>query len=183
MLAFQYFASTEATAEKAADSSVLSALGIDWKILVFQLIAFTLLVWLMSKYIFPVLIKAVDDRRALNEAGIKAAIEAEKNAAATEEKVAELLKKARKEAGEIVTTAKDEATEVVQKAEEKSRVHADRIVAEARESIDKEIVAAKKSLHNEMIDLVTAATEKVTAGTVTAQVDRKIVTDVLKESK
>ncbi len=178
----QYVASSEATAGKAS-TSVTEALGIDWKLLVFQLIAFLLLFFLTSKYIFPVLIAAVDKRRELNEAGVKAALDAEKRAEETGQEVAELLKKARKEANDIVGTAKAEATDVVQKAEEKSRTHAERIVAEARETLDKEIVAAKKSLHNEMIDLVTAATEKVTSKVVTSNIDAKLIAESVKETK
>lgn len=181
----QYLASAETAAPKAAGtgSSVFSSLGIDWKALIFQLIAFTLLVWLMSKYIFPVLIKAVDKRQEANEAGARAALEAEKNAVKAEAEVEVLLKKARSAASDIVATAKAEAGDIVQRAEEKSRTHAERIVAEARDSIGKEVLSAKKSLHNEMIDLVTAATEKVTSRAVTQSVNAKIIADAVKESR
>ena len=56
---------TQFASETAAEgaSSPIKALGIDVKLLVFQIIAFTILTWLLSKYVFPILMKAVDDRQ------------------------------------------------------------------------------------------------------------------------
>ncbi|MGB4966994.1 MAG: F0F1 ATP synthase subunit B [Candidatus Saccharimonadales bacterium] len=177
---FTQFAS-EAAAKEA--TSPIDALGIDVKLLVFQIIAFTILVVLLSKFVFPVLMKAVDDRQKAIDESLHAAHAAEKNAAAAEAKIDEMLKTARGEASDIVTTAKDEATAMVAKAEEKSRSQAEHIVAEARESIGKEVVAAKKALHNETIELVAQATEKVVGKTVDAKVDKTLIGDTLKETK
>ncbi|QQS19497.1 F0F1 ATP synthase subunit B [Candidatus Saccharibacteria bacterium] len=176
---FTQFASEVAQAEEATNP--VKALGIDVKLLVFQIIAFALLTWLLSKYVFPVLMKAVDERQKRIDEGNVAAAEAAKQAAATEEKMTVILKKARAEASDIVATAKAEASGMLTKSEEKSKVQAERIVAAAHESIEKDVLAAKKALHNETIELVALATEKVVGKTVTDQVDKKIISESLKE--
>lgn len=176
---FLLFAS-ETAPHTAASGSILDTLGIDPKQLLFQIVAFLILLFILQKFVFPTLIKAVDKRRELNEAGVKAALEAEKRAEKTQADVEKLMQKARQEANDIVTTAKAEATDMAQKAEAKSKAQAERIVADAEESIGKEVLAARKSLHNEMIDLVTIATEKVTTKAVSADVDRKIIVDAVK---
>ncbi|MFZ1249689.1 MAG: F0F1 ATP synthase subunit B [Candidatus Saccharimonadales bacterium] len=173
---------TQFASEAEAATNPVKALGIDGKLLVFQIIAFLLLVWLLNKYVFPVLIKAVDDRQKAIEESTKAALHAEKNAAKAQAEIAELMTKARREAGDIVTTAKEEAASLVSRSEAKSKQQADHIVAEARQSIDKEVLAAKKALHNETIELVAQATEKVVGKTVTASVDKKLISDSLKEA-
>lgn len=179
-----YLASAEtAHGAEAAKGSVLDALGVNWTLLVYQLIAFTLLVWLLSKYVFPILMKAVDDRQAAIDEGNAAAVEAEKKAADAQAKVDSMLKTAKREAGEIVTTAKEEAASLLAKSEEKSKTQAEHIVAEARQSIDKEVLAAKRTLHNETVELVALATEKVVGKAVSTQVDKRIITETLREVK
>jgi len=167
----------------AASGGIFSALGIDWQMLIFQIIGFVVLVWLMGKFVYPVLLKTIDARQAHIEAGSKAAEEAEKSAAEAKKKIDTLLKEARTEATEIVATAKDEATAMVETAEAKSKARAEQIVAQARDDLEKEVVAAKKALHNETLSLVAQATEKVVGKTVTPAVDTKIIAEAVKEAR
>lgn len=176
---FTHFASETAHATEA--TSPIEALGIDVKLLVFQLIAFLILTWLLSKYVFPVLMRAVDERQKKIDESLHAAHEAEKNAEDAQVKIDGMLKEARAQASDIVTTAKDEAGAMVARAEEKSRTQAEHIVAEARESIGKEVVAAKKALHNETIELVAQATQKVVGKAVDAKADKNLIETALKE--
>lgn len=170
-----------ATAEHG--TSPIEALGIDAKLLAFQIIAFLILLWLLNKFVFPVLMKAVDDRQKAIDESISAAAEAEKNAANAEAKIDAMLNQARKEAGDIVSLAKEEAGTIVAKSEEKSKAQAERIVAAAHESLNKEVIAAKKALHNETIELVAQATEKVVGKTVDAKLDKSIIEASLKDSR
>lgn len=179
----QLFTQFASEAVKTEASSPIKALGIDVKLLVFQIIAFALLTWLLSKYVFPVLMKAVDDRQKRIDESNAAATEAAKQAAEAEEKIAGMLKKARAEATDIVATAKEEAVGLVAKSEEKSKAQAERIVAAAHESIEKDVLAAKKALHNETVELVAQATEKVVGKTVNESVDKKIINESLHEVK
>lgn len=167
----------------ASNTNIFSALGIDWKMLIFQAISFVILVWLLGKFVFPVLMKQVDERQAKIEESTKAAVEAQKNAESAEKEVANLLAIARKEARDIVSTAKDEATVAVEVADAKASDRAKKIVASAHEQIEKDVLAAKKTLHNEMIDLVAAATETVLGKTVTAAIDKKVVSAAIKEAE
>ena len=164
----------------AENSGLFESLGIDWKLLVLQSIAFLLLLWLLSKYVYPVLNSMIDKREADLEASQKAAKEAQEDAAKAEANIKDLMHSAQKEAGEIVATAKAEASSMLAATEEKAKASADRIVASAQESIAKDVLAAKKALHNETIDLVALATEKVVGKTVNAKVDKTLIKEALK---
>lgn len=166
-----------------AASDIFSALGIDWKMLVFQVIGFVILVWLMAKFVYPPLLKTIDKRQEQIEASSEAAKEAEEKAAKASKEITKLLAEARKEASEIVTTAKEEATALASETEAKSKAESERIVAAAQDTIAKEVLAAKKALHNETIELVASATEKVIGKTVNASVDTKVIKTALEESK
>lgn len=177
---FTQFASTAADPEK---TDILTSLGIDWTLLVLQLVAFLILVWILGKFVYPVFLRIVDERQAKVDEGIKAVAEAEKKANEAEAKVEESLKTARAEAADIVATAKAEATQMIEKAEKDAKKRSERIVAEAQESLEKDVIAARKMLHNETLDLVALATEKVVGKTVSSKVDESVISAVVKEVK
>ncbi len=170
---------TNFAAEATQSSDVFSSLGINWQMLLFQIIAFSILTWALGRWVYPVFIRTIDKRQAMIEESTKAAIDAEKHAKKAQDEIAGMLSDARREAGEIVTTAKEEAGDMLSKAEERAKSNADHIVNAAHESIEKDILAAKKALHNETIDLVAEATKKVVGKTVDAKVDKTLIKEAL----
>ncbi len=166
--------------QTAHESGLFASLGIDWKLLVLQSVAFLLLLWLLSKFVYPVLNRMIDEREAELEAGQKAAKAAQDDAARAEDKMRKLLHEAQLEATQIVSTAKDEASSMLARAEEKAKTNAEHIVSQAHETIAKDVIAAKKALHNETIDLVAAATEKVVGKAVDVNIDKKLIQEALK---
>ncbi len=171
-------------AETAEPSGGLfGALGIDWRLLILQIVAFLILVWVLGKFVYPWLMKSVDERQANIEAASKAAQKAEEAAAETQEETAQLMAQARKEAAEIVSTAKLEATELSSATEKKAKATAEKIVANAHDQLTKDIAAAKRDLHNETIELIALATGKVVGKTFDGAADKALIADVLKESK
>jgi F-type H+-transporting ATPase subunit b len=175
------FAETAAAPE--ASGSLFSALGIDARLLILQVIAFLILVFLLGKFVYPWLMKQVDERQVAIEAAAKAATEAQASAAESQERVAELLEKARVEAAEIVDTAKLEATQMLTTSEEKARSVAEKIAAEARADVEKSVEAAKRDLHNETLELVAAATEKIIHTKLDSKTDAALIADALKVTK
>lgn len=165
-----------AAAQSEESADLLGMLGIDVQTLIFQMIAFLILVFVLGKWVYPVFVGIIDKREADIAASAKAADEAKKVADTANTEIAEMLQEARREAGEIVATAKTEAGAMVAAAESKAKAKSESIVAAAREDIEKEISDVRKSLHNEMVDLVTLATEKV-VGQAAAKdvVDQKLI--------
>lgn len=173
---------TLASAE-ASDSGVMGVLGIDWVMLAFQLIAFLILVGVLSRFVYPVFMKVIDERQAKIDASLEAAREAEDSAQSAQKKIDKQLAEARKEARDIVATAKDEANQMLSKADEKAKASAQLVLDKAHQEIDKEVIAAKRALHNETLDLVAIATERVIGKTHTKAADKSVITDALKEAE
>ena len=170
-----------ATTEHSASGDIFTSLGINGQMLLFQAVAFLILVFVLSKWVFPVLMKAVDDRQEAIEASAKAAEAAEKKAADAEEQLHELMKEARAEAKDIVATAKEEAYAMIASSEEKAKSRAEKIVQDAHEQLEKDIIAARKALHNDTIDLVALATEKIVGKSISESIDKKIIAEAVKE--
>ena len=165
------------------NSSIFSALGIDWRLLILQIIAFVILVALLGKYVYPWLMKSVDGRQAAIEAVIKATAEAQKATEANKEAVAELMAEARKEATDIIGTAKLEATAMVSASEARAQKLAERIVAEAHDQLDKDVANARKVLYNDTLDLVSLATEKIIVKKLDKKADSELIASVMKAAQ
>lgn len=169
------------TTEKSGD--IFSALGIDWRLLILQIVAFLILVWLLGKFVYPWLMKSVDERQKNIEEAAKAAKQAQESAAESQAETAQLLAQARKEADEIISTAKLQASETLSASEKKAKDTAEKIVADAHDQIQKDIAAAKRDLYNETLQLVALTTEKVVGKTATQKTDEALIAQLLKEEK
>lgn len=173
------FLSHFAAETTATNPNLFIALGIDWRLLIIQIIAFLLLVFLLSKFVYPWLMKSVDERQANIEAAAQASAEAQKAAEENKAAVAELLAEARKEANEILSTAKLESNNTLAASEKKASQVAERIVAEAHEQVEKDVASARKTLYNDTLDLVSMATEKVIATKLDKKTDDRLVADAV----
>ncbi|MFZ1250600.1 MAG: F0F1 ATP synthase subunit B [Candidatus Microsaccharimonas sp.] len=169
------------TAETNDD--IFTALGIDWKLLILQIVAFLILVWLLGKFVYPLLMKSVDERQKNIEQAAAAAKKAQESAAESEAETAQLLSQARKEADEIISTAKVQAAETLAASEEKAKNTAEQIVADAHDQVQKDIEAAKRELHNETLQLVALTTEKLIGKKLDKKTDEVLIAELLKGAK
>lgn len=172
-----------AATEEAAESSpgLLQALGIDWKLFVAQGIAFLILVAVLGKFVYPALMKAIDDRRAAIEAGLKEAKESQEALEQAEAKVSELLAEARKEADDILARTHQEAASVVAEAEGKAKTRAEQIVADARAQLAVDVSKAREALKKDTVELVALATERVIGEKLDDKKDSELVKKALTE--
>lgn len=177
----QFLSTVAAAAEPKGD--LLSALGIDWRLLIVQVVAFLILVWLLGKLVYPWLMRSVDERQKNIEEAARAAKKAQASAVEVQNETAALLEQARKEATDIVETAKLEAANLTSTTEAKARSTAEKIVADAHQQLERDIDKARRDLHNETLELIGLATEKVVRGTHDKKADAALIADVLKEAK
>jgi F-type H+-transporting ATPase subunit b len=178
----QNFGATEAAhevTEVATEKGFFEVLGVDWRLLVLNLLAFIILVWILSKFVYPPLVKAIDSREKAIEASVKAAEQAEARAEATQKEINELFEKARTEATEIVEIAHKEAANSVKEAEDKAKTRADQIIVDARTQLEADVLKARKALKQEAIELVVAATEKVVGEKLDASADKDRIKNAL----
>lgn len=173
---------TFAATETGSDTGLFGALGIDWRILIVQIIAFLVFVWLVGKFIFPFLIKFIDKREAAIAASIAAANEAEANAEKTQADIEKLLKTARADAAAVLDTAQKEAAQMVKDAEEKAKKRGEQIIADSRAQLDVDIRKAREALRKETTELVALATEKIIREKVDTKKDAQLIEAALKEA-
>lgn len=181
MQMMQFLAAVEET--EAANAGLFQALGIDWKLLLLQGVAFLILVWFLSKFVYPYLIRAIDERQEKIEQGTKAAEAAQEKAEKAEADVNKMFKEARAQADSIVATAHKEATAMVEDAENKAKKRADHIVSEAKAQLDQDVAAARLALKSETAELVALATEQIVKEKVDVKRDAQLIESALKEAR
>lgn len=172
-----------ATTETAAQSGLFGALGIDWRTLLLNGVAFLIIVWVLSKFVYPILVKALDAKQSELEAAARGQREAEERLHAAEQSAAKIVGEARSSAREIVTSAKHEAQEMVKATEDKAKAQSERIAAEAREQIARDVEAARRELRSETAKLVVNATERVLGEKLDAGADARLVARSLGEKQ
>ncbi len=168
-------------AEATSNPGLLQALGIDGKLLLEQAIAFLILVAILAKFVYPALIKAIDNRRDQIEAGMKEAKEAAEALDKAEVKVTDLLAEARKEADGIIARSQKEAAVQVAAAEEKAKTRAEQIIKDARAQLDTDVSKARQALKKDTIELVALATEKIVKEKLDVKKDANLITEALQE--
>ena len=182
MNSYIYLAASDAAHTESQNSDLLSALGIDGTLLLLQGAAFLILVFILGKFVYPHLIKAIDDRRETIEAGLKNAKKADEDLKHVEQKVAEIIRTARSEASDIVATSQKEATAIVEAAEDKAVKRAEHIVSEARAQMENELNAARTAMKKEAAELVAQATEQIIKEKIDTKKDAQLIQNALKEA-
>lgn len=176
------FTAVTEPAHQESNPGLLSALGIDGTLLLLQSLAFLVLVFILGKFVYPHLIKAIEARRDTLEEGARSAKKAAEELERVEQKVAEILRTARSEANEIVARGQKEATNVIETAEEKAIKRAEHIVVEAKAQMTNELNVAREALKKDTAELVALATEKIIREKLDANKDARLIETTLKET-
>lgn len=177
------FANTEAATEAAAEQSIFAALGIDWRMLLLQIIAFVILLWVLGKFVYPPMVKAIDNREKAIAESIAAANNAEEQAEKTQEKIEKLFREAREESSQVIESAHKEAAILVKDAEDRAKKRADQIIADTRVQLEQDIAKARQELRTETIQLVALATETIVREKVDTTRDATLISKALEEAQ
>lgn len=158
---------------------LLNAFGIDYKILLAQLVNFAILFFVLYKIGYKPIFTFLEDRRRKIASGVTMAEKAEAQLrAATEEKSA-LLAEAKKEASAIITKAHDAAE---QKREEKIKQAKEEIaviIAKEKEGLLAEKERTTKEIKAEIADLIAIALEKITGETIDMKKDGDMIRNAI----
>lgn len=129
--------------------------------LIGQAIVFAILVLFTMKFVWPPLVKALDERAARIADGLSAADRAKHDMALAEKGAAERLREARVQAAELIAQAEKRAAQLVDEAKDHARNEGDRLIIGAKAEIDQELNRAKEALREQVADLAVAGAERI----------------------
>jgi len=161
-------------------SELLSKLGIDWKLLIAQIVNFLVLLFVLYKFAYGPILAMLEKRQKKIEKGLKDADQARKYLAESEEKQKEIIRKARTEAKEIVEKAYIQAEKSKKEIAEESKKQAEKIITGAKAEIAREKEKTVREIKSEIGSLVVAATEKMIGEKIDKDKDKELIEKSLK---
>lgn len=135
--------------------------------IIIGLVAFAILLWIITKKVVPVFEKMYAERTEAIEGGLVKAEEAQAQAAAALEQYQAQLADARGEAGQIREEARTQGASILAEMRQQAQAEADRLVANAQVQIEAERSSAIASLHAEVGTLASQLAERIVGESLT----------------
>jgi F-type H+-transporting ATPase subunit b len=146
-----------------------------------QLAVFFILAWFTMKFVWPPIMKALDERAQKITDGLAAADKAKSDLALTEKRVVEEMRKARESATEVRANADRQGAQLIEEA----RIEAGRIIAQAREAAEGEAAVAaqraKEALREQVAQLAVAGAERILRREINPQVHAELLVNLKSE--
>lgn len=142
-----------------------------------MLISFGILVFILAKWGWPMILKALNERETAISDSLNAAEKAREEMKLLKAENLDLLREAKIERDEMLRTARLTAEKIVEDAKSKASEEAQRIVDSARESINYEKLKAMHELKNDVANLSIEIAEKLVRSELT---DKEKANDVIR---
>lgn len=142
-----------------------------------MLISFGILVFILAKWGWPMILKALNERETAISDSLNAAEKARDEMKLLKAENLDLLREAKIERDEMLRTARLTAEKIVEDAKSKASEEAQRIVDSARESINYEKLKAMHELKNDVANLSIEIAEKLVRSELT---DKEKANDVIR---
>jgi F-type H+-transporting ATPase subunit b len=126
-----------------------------------QAVAFAIFIWFTVKFIWPPLMRAIEQRQKQIAEGLAAAERGKQDLELAAKRAAEELQNARAQASEIISQAEKRGAAVIDEAKTAAKAEAQRIVVGAKAEIEQEVFRAKESLRTQVAVLAVAGAEKI----------------------
>ncbi len=143
-----------------------------------QMITFAILIWFTAKFIWPPLMKAIEERQQKIAEGLAAADNAQKNLAQAEEKVNDELKLARTKANEIIDQAHQRASQILDQAKNDAVAEANRQKLLAEAEIAAAANRAKEELRKQVSTLAVSGAEKLLKREIDANAHKVLIDEL-----
>jgi F-type H+-transporting ATPase subunit b len=126
-----------------------------------QAIVFAILVWFTTRFIWPPLTKALDERARKIADGLAAADKAKSELAVTNKRVEEQLAQTREESTKRIADAEKRAQAIVEDAKKRAEDEGNKIIAAAKAEAEQQVVRARESLRGQVATLAVKGAEQI----------------------
>jgi F-type H+-transporting ATPase subunit b len=149
--------------------------------LIAQIVVFFILGWFTMKFVWPPIMKALDERAAKIADGLAAADKAKSDLELAEKKAVEEMRKARESAGDVRAAAEKQAAKLIEEA----RGEAARIVEQARTAAENEALSAmqraKEELRDQVAALAVSGAERILRREIDAKAHHELLANLKQE--
>jgi len=143
--------------------------------LIGQFLTFAILVWFTMKYVWPPIIKTIQDREKKIASGLQAAERSKRELESAEHKSFTIIREAKQQATQIIEQANLHSGKLIEEAKNQAKQEGQRLVEMAQGDIDREVAQAKEALKTKLATLAMTGAEKI----IQRQLDPELHADLL----
>jgi F-type H+-transporting ATPase subunit b len=129
--------------------------------LIVQMFVFALLIWFTMKFVWPMILGAMDERSKRIADGLAAAERGQKDLAQAQTRADDAIREARSKAVQIVDQAQHRASELIDQAKVAAVAEGERLLAAAQTQIHLETNRARENLRKEVAALALAGASQL----------------------
>ncbi len=159
----------------------MEELGIDWKILLGQLVNFAILLFLLKRFAYRPFIDLLEKRRRQIEEGVNKSQEAEKAMERISGLEQEAKNRGKEEARAVLKQAEDRAKEKSREVLSLAQAEKEKMLAEAKLLAVKEIEEAKKGNEERMIETALVAAGRFMEEHLDKEKDKELIEKIISE--
>ena len=149
--------------------------------LVAQMVVFFILWWVVAKFIWPPLVKALDERAKKIADGLAAADKGKAELELANKRVEQALTEARNEGAQRIADAEKRAQMSAEEIKQNAQAEAARIIAQAKAEAEQQTVRARESLRYQVATLAVKGAEQILKREVNAQVHADLLNQLKAE--
>lgn len=159
----------------------MEQLGIQPLQLLFQVINFTLMVVLLTKFLYKPILKALDARRKKIAEGLEYTQKMQEEKDKNENRKEEVLNKAKEEARKIIEEGKDAGKRMEAEIIEKAQKEADAIKEKGKKELEMERLEMEKELKVQTVEIAGNWVEVVLGKVLDSKKQQEIINKKLQE--
>jgi F-type H+-transporting ATPase subunit b len=146
--------------------------------LVAQVVVFFILAWFTMKFVWPPIMKALDERATKIAEGLAAAERGRLSLDLAARHSAETVREGREKVAEVLAQAETRAQRIIEDAKVQARFEADKVVAGAKAEIEQEAARVKEALRERVAELAVAGAEKILRREIDARVHAEMLATI-----
>ena len=129
--------------------------------LLIQMAVFAVAVLFSMKFIWPMIMEAIEERNKSISDGLAAAEQGQKKLSEAETEVNALVKEAKQQATTILDQANTRASGIVESAKSEGTTERDKIISNAHDEAQQELSKLRENLRKEVAGLALSGAEKI----------------------
>tara|TARA_B100000029_G_scaffold156036_1_gene151361 strand:+ start:146 stop:616 length:471 start_codon:yes stop_codon:yes gene_type:complete len=149
--------------------------------LLIQMTVFAVVVLFSMKFIWPMIMGAIEERNKNISDGLAAAEQGQKKLSEAETEVNALIKEAKLQATTILDQANTRASSIVESAKSEGTNERDKIISTAQDEAAQELTKMREGLRKEVAGLALSGAEKILSREISASDHQEMLDDLAKK--
>ena len=146
-----------------------------------QLVVFLILAWFTMTFVWPPIVKALDERAKKIADGLSAADKAKAELSDANKRVEEQLSSARKDATQRLADAERLAQSMIEEAKSRATEEGAKIIASAKAEAEQEAIKVRETLRDQVAALAVKGAEQILRKEVNAGVHAELLSQLKTE--